>query len=253
MRFRNSGILPQTGSKNVKFKKGEKKDTFENIFQNMTGSQTEINVVDPENIKDRFSSVAGLKGSKQEVMEFVEFLKSPAKYTRMGARLPKGSLLVGPPGTGKTLLAKATAGEAGVPFISISGSEFVEMFVGLGAKRVRKLFEVARSKSPCIIFIDEIDAVGKRRDGGGARGGGNDERDQTLNQLLVEMDGMGTDENVIVLAATNMADSLDKALTRPGRFDRVIDCPLPIIKEREEIFRIHLKPIRRSKEFTLDE
>jgi len=219
----------------------------------MSGTQTEINVVDPENIKDRFSSVAGLKGSKQEVMEFVEFLKSPAKYTRMGARIPKGSLLVGPPGTGKTLLAKATAGEAGVPFISISGSEFVEMFVGLGAKRVRKLFEVARSKSPCIIFIDEIDAVGKRRDGGGPRGGGNDERDQTLNQLLVEMDGMGTDENVIVLAATNMADALDKALTRPGRFDRVIDCPLPTIKEREEIFRIHLKPIRLSNEFTLNE
>jgi len=219
----------------------------------MSGTQTEINVVDPENIKDRFSSVAGLKGSKQEVMEFVEFLKSPAKYTRMGARIPKGSLLVGPPGTGKTLLAKATAGEAGVPFISISGSEFVEMFVGLGAKRVRKLFEVARSKSPCIIFIDEIDAVGKRRDGGGPRGGGNDERDQTLNQLLVEMDGMGTDENFIVLAATNMADALDKALTRPGRFDRVIDCPLPTIKEREEIFRIHLKPIRLSNEFTLNE
>mmetsp|Transcript_4483 Transcript_4483/g.9121 ORF Transcript_4483/g.9121 Transcript_4483/m.9121 type:complete len:166 (+) Transcript_4483:1189-1686(+) len=165
----------------------------------------------------------------------------------MGAKIPKGSLLVGPPGTGKTLLAKATAGEAGVPFISISGSEFVEMFVGLGAKRVRKLFETARSKSPCIIFIDEIDAVGKKREGGGM-GRGNDERDQTLNQLLVEMDGMGTDENVIVLAATNMKDSLDNALTRPGRFDRIIDCPLPTISERMEIFKIHLKPLRLSNE-----
>lgn len=170
----------------------------------------------------------------------------------MGAKIPRGSLLVGPPGTGKTLLAKATAGEAGVPFINVSGSEFVEMFVGLGAKRVRKLFETARSKAPCIIFIDEIDAVGKKREGGGA-GRGNDERDQTLNQLLVEMDGMGTDENVVVLAATNMKDSLDKALTRPGRFDRIIDCPLPTIKEREDIFKIHLKPIKLNSEFSIND
>lgn len=233
-------------------KQGKGKGGFdlENMFQNSMGVKTDVNVIDPDNIKDRFSSVAGLSGSKMEIMEFVEFLKNPKKYTDMGAKIPRGSLLVGPPGTGKTLLAKATAGEAGVPFINVNGSEFVEMFVGLGAKRVRKLFETARSKSPCIIFIDEIDAVGKKREGGGGRG--NDERDQTLNQLLVEMDGIGTDENVVVLAATNMKDSLDKALTRPGRFDRIIDCPLPTISEREDIFKIHLKPIKLSNEFTID-
>lgn len=232
--------------------KGGPFDNFENMFQNSMGVKTDVNVIDPDNIDVRFKNVAGLSGSKEEIMEFVEFLKNPKKYTDMGAKIPRGSLLVGPPGTGKTLLAKATAGEAGVPFINVSGSEFVEMFVGLGAKRVRKLFEVARSKAPCIIFIDEIDAVGKKREGGQG-GGGNSERDQTLNQLLVEMDGMGTEENVVVLAATNMKDSLDNALTRPGRFDRIIDCPLPTISEREDIFKVHLKPIKLNSEFTINE
>jgi len=247
--------MPSSSSNSIKQGqgKGGPFTNLENMFQNSMGVKTDVNVIDPDNIDIRFKDVAGLTGSKQEIMEFVEFLKNPKKYTDMGARIPRGSLLVGPPGTGKTLLAKATAGEAGVPFINVNGSEFVEMFVGLGAKRVRKLFETARSKSPCIIFIDEIDAVGKKRDGGGGAGRGNDERDQTLNQLLVEMDGMGTDENVVVLAATNMKDSLDKALTRPGRFDRIIDCPLPTIKEREDIFKIHLKPIKLSSDFSINE
>jgi len=245
----NNYIKNNSNKTQSKEKKNYDNQPFD-IFSSMTGTQTEINVVDPENVKERFSSVAGLSSSKQEIQEFVEFLKNPKKYEKMGAKIPKGSLLVGPPGTGKTLLAKATAGEAGVPFISISGSEFVEMFVGLGAKRVRKLFQVAKQKSPCIIFIDEIDAVGKKRDGNQMRG--NDERDQTLNQLLVEMDGIGSDENVIVIAATNMQDSLDNALTRPGRFDRIIDCPLPTIQEREEIFKIHLKPLKLAKDFSID-
>jgi len=175
-------------------------------------------------------------------MEFVDFLKHPKKYQALGARVPRGALLVGPPGTGKTLLAKAVAGEAGVPFLTTSGSEFVEMFVGVGASRVRDLFKTAREKAPSIVFIDEIDAVGKKRNAGKG-GGGNEERDNTLNQLLVEMDGFATDSSVIVLAATNRADSLDSALLRPGRFDRQVDVGLPNIKEREQIFKVHLRGI----------
>lgn len=175
--------------------------------------------------------------------EFVDFLKNPKKYQALGARVPRGALLVGPPGTGKTLLAKAVAGEAGVPFLSTSGSEFVEMFVGVGASRVRDLFKKAREKAPSIVFIDEIDAVGKKRNSRQG-GGGNEERDNTLNQLLVEMDGFATDSSVIVLAATNRADSLDSALLRPGRFDRTIEILLPTIKEREMIFKVHLKDIK---------
>lgn len=193
-------------------------------------------------IKTRFKDVAGLESAKEEVMEFVDFLKDPKKYQKLGARIPRGALLVGPPGCGKTLLAKAVAGEAKVPFLSISGSDFVEMFVGVGASRVRDLFKKARQKAPSIIFIDEIDAVGKKRHGG-KFGGGNDERDNTLNQLLVEMDGFSTDTSVIVLAATNRKDILDNALLRPGRFDRTVDITLPSIKEREQIFGVHLKKI----------
>lgn len=168
-------------------------------------------------IKTRFRHVAGMEQAKLEVHEFVDFLKTPQKFTKLGAKIPRGALLVGPPGTGKTMLAKAVAGEAGVPFFSISGSDFVEMFVGVGASRVRDLFKKAKEKAPSIIFIDEIDAVAKKRHG---KFGGNDERDNTLNQLLVEMDGFGTEESVIILAATNRADILDSALMRPGRFDR---------------------------------
>lgn len=174
-------------------------------------------------------------------MEFVDFLKNPKKYQQLGARIPKGALLSGPPGTGKTLLAKACAGEAGVPFLFMSGSDFVEMFVGVGSSRVRDLFKQAKQKAPSIIFIDEIDAVGKKRSTSGK--GGNDERDNTLNQLLVEMDGFGTESNVIVLAATNRKDMLDPALTRPGRFDRSIEVTLPDIDGRKEIFKVHLKPL----------
>jgi AFG3 family protein len=185
--------------------------------------------------------VAGNQGAKDEIMEFVDFLKDPKKYQKLGARVPRGALLVGPPGTGKTLLAKAVAGESKVPFFTISGSDFVEMFVGVGASRVRDLFKKARSKAPSIIFIDEIDAVGKKRHG--KMGGGNDERDNTLNQLLVEMDGFATDTSVIVMAATNRADILDSALLRPGRFDRQIEVTLPSIEERAQIFRVHLRKI----------
>jgi ATP-dependent metalloprotease FtsH len=185
---------------------------------------------DEKKIKTRFKDVAGLENAKVEVMEFVDFLKDPKKYQKLGARVPRGALLVGPPGCGKTLLAKAVAGEAKVPFLSISGSDFVEMFVGVGASRVRDLFKKARQKAPAIIFIDEIDAVGKKRHG--KFGGGNDERDNTLNQLLVEMDGFTTDTSVIVLAATNRKDILDNALLRPGRFDRTIEITHPSIKER---------------------
>lgn len=174
-------------------------------------------------------------------MEFVDFLKNPKKYQQLGARIPKGALLSGPPGTGKTLLAKACAGEEGVPFLFMSGSDFVEMFVGVGSSRVRDLFKQAKQKAPSIIFIDEIDAVGKKRSTSGK--GGNDERDNTLNQLLVEMDGFGTESNVIVLAATNRKDMLDPALTRPGRFDRSIEVTLPDIDGRKEIFKVHLKPL----------
>jgi len=174
-------------------------------------------------------------------MEFVDFLKDPKKYQKLGARVPRGALLVGPPGTGKTLLAKAVAGESKVPFFTISGSDFVEMFVGVGASRVRDLFKKARAKAPAIIFIDEIDAVGKQRHG--KMGGGNDERDNTLNQLLVEMDGFSTDTSVIVLAATNRADILDSALLRPGRFDRQVEVVLPTLEERAQIFKVHLRKI----------
>ena len=195
-------------------------------------------------IKTTFKDVAGLEGAKEEIQEIVEFLKNPEKYTNLGGKIPKGALLVGPPGTGKTLLAKAVAGEAQVPFFSLSGSDFVEMFVGVGASRVRDLFKQAKEKAPAIIFIDEIDAVGRAR-GKSNMSGGNDERENTLNQLLTEMDGFGTNSNVIVLAATNRADVLDKALMRAGRFDRQIFVDLPDIRERAEIFMVHLAPLKK--------
>jgi cell division protease FtsH len=195
-------------------------------------------------VKVTFKDVAGLEGAKEEIQEIVEFLKNPKKYTDLGGKIPKGALLVGPPGTGKTLLAKAVAGEAQVPFFSLSGSDFVEMFVGVGASRVRDLFKQAKEKSPAIIFIDEIDAVGRAR-GKNNFSGSNDERENTLNQLLTEMDGFGTDTSVIVLAATNRADVLDKALMRAGRFDRQIYVDLPDIRERKEIFEVHLKPLKK--------
>ncbi len=194
--------------------------------------------------KTTFKDVAGLEGAKEEIQEIVEFLKNPQRYTNLGGKIPKGALLVGPPGTGKTLLAKAVAGEAEVPFFSLSGSDFSEMFVGVGASRVRDLFQQAKAKSPAIIFIDEIDAVGKAR-GKGGFSGSNDERENTLNQLLTEMDGFGTNVSVIVLAATNRADVLDKALMRAGRFDRQIYVDLPNINERKEIFEVHLKPLKK--------
>ena len=194
-------------------------------------------------VKTTFANVAGLEGAKEEVQEIVDFLKNPEKYTSLGGKIPKGALLVGPPGTGKTLLAKAVAGEAEVPFFSLSGSDFVEMFVGVGASRVRDLFKQAAQKSPSIIFIDEIDAVGRAR-GKNSMTGGNDERENTLNQLLTEMDGFGTDTNVIVIAATNRADVLDSALLRAGRFDRQIYVDLPNINERKEIFEVHIKPLK---------
>ena len=202
-------------------------------------------------IKTSFKDVAGLEGAKEEIQEIVEFLKNPEKYTNLGGKIPKGALLVGPPGTGKTLLAKAVAGEAQVPFFSLSGSDFVEMFVGVGASRVRDLFKQAKEKSPAIIFIDEIDAVGRAR-GKNNMSGGNDERENTLNQLLTEMDGFGTNSNVIVLAATNRADVLDKALMRAGRFDRQIFVDLPDIRERAEIFQVHLAPLKKVEGLDLD-
>jgi cell division protease FtsH len=186
-----------------------------------------------------FKDVAGLEEEKQDLEEIVDFLKDPGKYTKVGARIPKGVLLVGPPGTGKTLIAKAVAGEAGVPFFSISGSDFVEMFVGVGASRVRDLFEDAKKNHPCIVFIDEIDAVARRR--GAGIGGGHDEREQTLNQLLVEMDGFGVNEGIIVMAATNRVDILDPAILRPGRFDRKVAVGMPDVKGREEILHVHAK------------
>ena len=202
-------------------------------------------------IKITFNDVAGLEGAKEEVQEIVDFLKNPKKYTTLGGKIPKGALLVGSPGTGKTLLAKAVAGEAKVPFFSLSGSDFVEMFVGVGASRVRDLFKQATEKSPSIIFIDEIDAIGRSR-GRSNFTGSNDERENTLNQLLTEMDGFGTDTNVIVLAATNRADVLDKALMRAGRFDRQIYVDLPDLNERREIFKVHLKPIKVIKTLDID-
>ena len=206
--------------------------------------KSKAQLFDAENkVKITFDNVAGLDEAKEEVQEIVEFLKKPEKFTRRGGKIPKGALLVGPPGTGKTLLAKAVAGEAGVPFFTLSGSDFVEMFVGVGAARVRDLFKQAKEKAPCIIFIDEIDAIGRSR-GKGQMPGSNDERENTLNSLLVEMDGFGTDSGVIVVAATNRPDVLDSALLRPGRFDRQISIDKPDINGREAIFKVHLKPIK---------
>ena len=202
-------------------------------------------------VKTTFKDVAGLEGAKEEIQEIVDFLKNPQKYTVLGGKIPKGALLVGSPGTGKTLLAKAVAGEAKVPFFSLSGSDFVEMFVGVGASRVRDLFKQAKDKSPSIIFIDEIDAIGRAR-GKSNMTGSNDERENTLNQLLTEMDGFGTNTNVIVIAATNRADVLDKALMRAGRFDRQIYVDLPDLNERKEIFKVHLKPIKTIKTLDID-
>jgi cell division protease FtsH len=198
--------------------------------------------ITPDRVKTTFADVAGVDEAKEEVAEIVEFLRSPQKFSRLGGRIPHGVLLVGPPGTGKTLLAKAISGEAGVPFLNISCSDFVEMFVGVGASRVRDLFRQARENSPCIVFLDEIDAVGRRR--GTGLGGGHDEREQTLNQILVEMDGFDTDEGIIVMAATNRQDVLDPALLRPGRFDRQVHIDLPDVRGREEILRIHAKKVK---------
>lgn len=211
-----------------------------------------IEGIDDENKRITFKDVAGQAGAKQEVQEIVDFLKKPDKYTTLGGKIPKGALLVGPPGTGKTLLAKAVAGEAGVPFFSLSGSEFVEMFVGVGASRVRDLFQQAKAKAPCIIFIDEIDAIGRARSKSASMGG-NDERESTLNQLLTEMDGFGTNSGIIIMAATNRADILDKALLRAGRFDRQIHVDLPDLNERKEIFMVHLKPIKIDETVDVDQ
>ena len=208
-------------------------------------------LAEKDSIKVTFKDVAGLYGAKDEVMEIVDFLKNPKKYTALGGKIPKGALLVGPPGTGKTLLAKAVAGEANVPFFSISGSDFVEMFVGVGASRVRDLFRQAKEKAPCIVFIDEVDAVGRARSKN-AGFSSNDERENTLNQLLTEMDGFGSNSGVIILAATNRADILDKALMRAGRFDRQIHVDLPDLKEREEIFTVHLRGLKLAEDFDLE-
>ncbi len=229
------------------------------LMRRMTGSagpggqifnigKSKAALFDAENkVKITFQDVAGLDEAKEEVKEIVDFLKTPAKFTKLGGKIPKGALLVGPPGTGKTLLAKAVAGEAGVPFFSLSGSDFVEMFVGVGAARVRDLFKQAKEKAPCIVFIDEIDAIGRSR-GRGQMPGANDERENTLNSLLVEMDGFATDSGVIILAATNRPDVLDSALMRPGRFDRQISIDKPDIAGREHIFKVHLKPVKISKD-----
>src|SRR5580765_4674256 len=198
-----------------------------------------------------FNDVAGIEEAKEEVAEIIEFLKNPKKFTKLGGRIPRGILLVGEPGCGKTLLAKAIAGEADVPFFSISGSDFVEMFVGVGASRVRDLFKQAKESAPCIVFLDEIDAVGRRR-GGGFTTGGHDEREQTLNAILVEMDGMNTSDGVIVVAATNRNDVLDPALTRPGRFDRQIIVPRPDVKGRMEILRVHAKKVKLGPDVDLE-
>lgn len=213
-----------------------------NIFRIGKSTAKKIN---KENVKTTFADVAGCDEAKREIMEFVQFLKEPKRFTDLGAKIPKGALLCGPPGTGKTLLAKATAGEANVPFFTISGSDFVEMFVGVGPSRVRDLFKEARENAPCIIFIDEIDAVGRQR-GKGGFSGGNDERENTLNQLLVEMDGFDSTANIVILAGTNRVDILDAALTRPGRFDRQITVDKPDIKGRKAIFEIYLKNLKLS-------
>lgn len=229
-------------NKTDKSKQKDKDDSDMNPFNFLNKMQNyDIKEYGIKNKIDvKFENVAGMDSAKKEIMEFVDFLKTPEKYTKLGAKIPRGALLVGPPGTGKTLLAKATAGEAGVPFFSMSGSEFVEMFVGVGASRVRQLFKKAKDNAPSIIFIDEIDAIGKSRSGMN----GNDEKDNTLNQLLVEMDGFGTETNVVVLAATNFAKDLDSALMRPGRFDRKIEVLLPDIKEREQLFMLYLKKVK---------
>jgi len=213
--------------------------------------KTQGKLIDKANMKITFKDVAGLEEAKEEITEIVDFLKSPEKYTKLGGKIPRGAMLIGPPGTGKTLLAKAVAGEAKVPFFSLSGSDFVEMFVGVGASRVRDLFKQAKEKSPSIIFIDEIDAIGRAR-GKNAMTGSNDERENTLNQLLTEMDGFSTNSGVIVMAATNRADILDKALTRAGRFDRQIFVDLPNLVERKQIFEVHLKPLKISKSIDIN-
>ncbi|GIS08514.1 MAG: hypothetical protein CM15mP112_06260 [Flavobacteriales bacterium] len=213
--------------------------------------KTQGKLIDKDKMKVTFKDVAGLEEAKEEITEIVDFLKSPEKYTKLGGKIPRGAMLIGPPGTGKTLLAKAVAGEAKVPFFSLSGSDFVEMFVGVGASRVRDLFKQAKEKSPSIIFIDEIDAIGRAR-GKNAMTGSNDERENTLNQLLTEMDGFTTNSGVIVMAATNRADILDKALTRAGRFDRQIFVDLPNLVERKQIFQVHLKPLKISKSIDIN-
>lgn len=218
---------------------------------NVGKSKAQLFDKDNSTHKVTFKDVAGLEGAKQEVEEIVSFLKNPKRYTNLGGKIPKGALLVGPPGTGKTLLAKAVAGEANVPFFSMSGSDFVEMFVGVGASRVRDLFRQAKEKSPCIIFIDEIDAVGRAR-GKNPALNSNDERENTLNQLLTEMDGFGSNSGVIILAATNRADILDKALLRAGRFDRQISVDLPDVHERNEIFQVHLRPLKTAQDLNID-
>ena len=214
-------------------------------------SKSKAQLYEKESTSVTFNDVAGLHEAKVEIEEIVHFLKNPAKYTQLGGKIPKGALLVGPPGTGKTLLAKAVAGEAHVPFFSLAGSDFVEMFVGVGASRVRDLFKTAKEKAPCIIFIDEIDAVGRAR-GRNNNLGGNDERENTLNQLLTEMDGFGTNSGIIVLAATNRADILDAALLRAGRFDRQIYVDLPDVHDRKEIFLVHLRPLKIDESVDVD-
>ena len=218
------------------------------FFKNMQGGgrggamnfgKSKAKLLTENNQRKTFDDVAGVEAAKEDLKEVVEFLQDPTRFTRLGARIPTGALLVGPPGTGKTLLARAVAGEAGVPFYTISGSDFVEMFVGVGASRVREMFAEARKQAPCIIFIDEIDAVGRHR--GVGTSGGHEEREQTLNQLLVEMDGFEGDEGIIIIAATNRPDVLDKALLRPGRFDRQIEVPYPDIQGREKILEVHMK------------
>ncbi len=204
--------------------------------------KSKAKMIAPDQIKTRFSDVAGCDEAKEEVAEVVDFLRDPSKFQKLGGRIPKGILMVGPPGTGKTLLAKAIAGEANVPFFTMAGSDFVEMFVGVGASRVRDLFDQAKKNAPCIIFIDEIDAVGRKR-GGAGFSGGHDEREQTLNQMLVEMDGFEGSEGIIIIAATNRADVLDNALTRPGRFDRQVMVGLPDVKGREQILKVHMKKV----------